>query len=129
MKVIKVNLFTILLVFFIVSILVILGIFVYKVINEPVTGEIQSNQFEKIEKENIIEGKYYFITEIPIEADDVSGFSESRARIMKNNKWGYIDNEGNVVVQLNYDYLSSISDNLGIGLKDDQYYILKISKK
>lgn len=41
---------------------------------------------------------------IPFQYEDADQFSEDLAAVKKNGKWGYIDHEGNVVIDFQYDY-------------------------
>lgn len=63
--------------------------------------KVFANEFSYSE---IIEPKY----------DEVRSFSDELAAVMQNNKWGYIDTKGNVVIDFKYDMAYSFSENKAV---------------
>jgi len=45
-----------------------------------------------------------------LDLDRIGDFSENRARVLKNNKYGHVDLNGKVVVPIIYDYASSFQE-------------------
>lgn len=41
-------------------------------------------------------------TVVPFEYDDMGWYSENLVRVCKDEKWGYVDNKGNVIIPLKY---------------------------
>lgn len=57
-------------------------------------------------------------------------FSEGLARVRLNEKWGFVDKNGNVVIIPQYDYAQSFSDGLAlVQLNDKWSYIDKFGKE
>ena len=48
--------------------------------------------------------------------DDIDCLSDGLARVSQNDKWGFIDNTGKVVIPLKYDWVGSFyKDVVGVG--------------
>lgn len=44
--------------------------------------------------------------------DDANNFSEGLARVRLNNKYGFIDKQGKVIIPIKYDYVDTFSEGL-----------------
>ena len=61
---------------------------------------------------------------MPFEYDFVSGFHSERAAVCLNEKCGFIDTTGEVVIPIEYDYAGDLEEGLAIvGKGEDFYYI------
>lgn len=75
--------------------------------------------FSKEEEE---EDAYAEIEEITLKYDDVKYYPYQA----KNKKWGYVDENMNVVIEAKFDYATAFSEGIGLVKEDDRYrYISK----
>ncbi len=83
--------------------------------------------FKEVQKQNTEEAYYDFICTYPCSKFTVQARSEMQkkwpapTRTLKNNKYGYIDKSGKMVVKANYDYASEFSEGLARVGKDGKY--------
>ena len=76
--------------------------------------------FSKEEEEE--EDAYAEIEEITLKYDDVKYYPYQA----KNKKWGYVDENMNVVIEAKFDYATAFSEGIGLVKEDDRYrYISK----
>ena len=61
---------------------------------------------------------------------DLQGdFKEGLAKIKKNGKWGFVNNKGEVIIKLNYDFVDDFSEGLAPVKQNGKYgYIDKTGK-
>lgn len=57
----------------------------------------------------------------PNEFDEVRDFSEGLAAVMKDDKFGYINNKGEVVIPFLFDWAGEFSEGLAVVMKDGVY--------
>lgn len=67
------------------------------------------------------------VGDLNLEIESALSFSEGLAPAMKDDKWGYIDKEGKVVIDFQYDGAMPFSEGRALVLKDD--YMGFIDKK
>ncbi len=79
-------------------------------------------------REAKIEGKIGFVTDdfryktvVPFKYDAVRWFSEGLAQVKLNDKWGFVDEKGNVVVPLEYDSASDFSEGMASVTLNDKW--------
>ncbi|HIO50413.1 TPA: WG repeat-containing protein [Candidatus Poribacteria bacterium] len=58
---------------------------------------------------------------MPLIYDYVWSFHEGLCRFLKDDKWGFIDKTGRVVIPLIYDYVEPFHEGLCRFLKDGKY--------
>ncbi|MCA9748492.1 MAG: WG repeat-containing protein, partial [Romboutsia sp.] len=51
-----------------------------------------------------------------------TNFKDIRIPVAKNNKWGYVDGEGNQKVDLKFKFAFSFHNNIGVVIKENGYY-------
>ena len=62
--------------------------------------------------------------EITRKYDKISGFSEDVARIKKDNKCGFIDMKGNIIIPLEYDYALDFENDVVVIQKSEKYGLI-----
>lgn len=60
------------------------------------------------------------VGDLSLELDGVLSFSEGLAPACKDDKWGYIDKQGNTVIDYKFDAAMPFSDGLGMVLEDEK---------
>lgn len=89
----------------------------------------QKNSSKTTVKTKTTSNNYIFA--LSPEYDDVLSFSEGLAAVKLDNKWGFIDIDGKIIIEPKYDYVSSFSDGLAIisGTDENDKYFGFINKK
>ena len=54
-------------------------------------------------------------------------FSEGRLGVSQNNKWGYIDRTGKIVIPIEYDSINNFSNGVAIVTKGEQYGLIDLN--
>lgn len=73
---------------------------------------------ENNEKDNIKSDKVVKYSSLNMEIDEASEFSEGLAVVKKDGKYGYIDKEGNLVIDFQYEYANPFSEGLAVVKKN-----------
>lgn len=60
------------------------------------------------------------VGDLNLELEGALSFSEGLAPVCKDGKWGYIDKEGNTVIDYKFDAAMPFSDGLGMVLEDEK---------
>lgn len=71
------------------------------------TGDTKKEKTKKVTK----------VGDLTLELDAALNFSDGLAPVCKNEKWGYIDNEGNVVIDFQYDAAAPFSEGMAMVAK------------
>jgi len=77
--------------------------------------------------EVFIEGEPIEKVESPFakDYDEVNGFHEGFATVKIKDKYGKIDQSGNIVVPIEYDWMTAVSEGLALAQKDGKWFVIE----
>lgn len=89
--------------------------------NEDVAANALLNEDEKLQ-DPIHEGECALTASGEMQQwDEVGSFSEGLVVVRKGDKWGYVNQAGEVVIELQWDYAVSFSEGMAVVKKDDKW--------
>lgn len=95
----------------------------YKQVTEPI---FSASMFERYDHDGYASlkllgnGKYGLVhvesgkTIVPFEYDNIGWYSEGLVRVCKNDKWGYMDNKGNLAIPLKFNDAEDFSEGYAL---------------
>ena len=54
----------------------------------------------------------------------LQGYHDGMVAVVKNKKWGYLNSEGKVAIELKYDKVSIFDNGLAVAKRDDNFFVL-----